>query len=207
MPSPVVAYSRKITWPDCSPPSAAPRRTISSSTYLSPTGVRTMRMPSASNAFSRPRLDMTVATTMFPGRRPAALSARPAASSTASPFTTLPADETKMARSASPSKATPKAAPCATTACLQGLQVERAAVEIDVAAVGRAADGNHLGAQPAEQLRRQAVRSAIAAIDGDLHAVQAQRGNAEQEIEILAAPVPLPRKAPAAQAPRPRPAG
>src|ERR1035441_5216439 len=51
-PSPVVAKWLKITWPDCSPPSAAPARTISSSTYLSPTGVRSSRMPSRSSARS-----------------------------------------------------------------------------------------------------------------------------------------------------------
>ena len=41
----MVEYSVKMTWPDCSPPSAAPRRSISSRTYLSPTGVRAISIP------------------------------------------------------------------------------------------------------------------------------------------------------------------
>ena len=39
VPSPVVAWSAKITWPDCSPPSARLRCSSTSSTLRSPTGV------------------------------------------------------------------------------------------------------------------------------------------------------------------------
>ncbi len=44
-PSPVGRCSARITWPDCSPPSTKPPRSISSITYLSPTGVRIILMP------------------------------------------------------------------------------------------------------------------------------------------------------------------
>ena len=132
---------------------------------------------------------MTVATTMFPGRRPAAFRARPAASSTASPFTTLPAAETKMARSASPSKATPKSAPWATTAACKLSRWSAPQLRLILRPSGRAANGNHFRAQPAEQFRREPERCAIAAIDGNLHAVQSERRNAQQEIEVLPAQV------------------
>ena len=44
-PSPVVDRSRKMMWPDCSPPSTASSRSIASKTWRSPTGVRTIRPP------------------------------------------------------------------------------------------------------------------------------------------------------------------
>ena len=105
-----------------------------------------------------------------------------------------------MARSASPSKAAPKCRAVRHHGLLQAFQVQRAAVQIDVAAVGRAADGDHVGAQRAEQFRRQAVGRAVAAIERDLHAVQPQRRGRQQEIEILPGQRPLPPKASAARA-------
>ena len=112
IPSPVVAYSRKMTCPDCSPPSAA---------FLSlafprghtcrQTGVRTSAIPCAASAFSSPRFDITVATTIgtpFPSQFANKRSiAPPQMRRTASPSTTLPLCETNIARSASPSNATP----------------------------------------------------------------------------------------------------
>ena len=53
-------------WPDCSPPSDRPRLIISSITYLSPTGQRTISMPLSRSAISRPMLLITVATTPLP---------------------------------------------------------------------------------------------------------------------------------------------
>ena len=44
-PSPVVARSEKITWPDCSPPSEKPPASRASSTERSPTSVSTTLMP------------------------------------------------------------------------------------------------------------------------------------------------------------------
>ena len=71
MPSPVVAYSRKITWPDCSPPRDRAQPLHLLEHVLVAHGVRTMRMPSRSSAFSRPRFAITVETTMSPLRWPA----------------------------------------------------------------------------------------------------------------------------------------
>ena len=45
IPSPVVARSRKMMCPDCSPPRTASSRSIASNTWRSPTGVRTIRAP------------------------------------------------------------------------------------------------------------------------------------------------------------------
>ena len=50
------------------------------------------------------------------------------------------------------------------------LDVQRAAVQIDVAAVGLVADGVHVGSQMAEQRGRQLKGRAVAAIDHDAHA-------------------------------------
>ena len=120
MPSPVIRCSAKITCPDCSPPSARPRRCISSITYLSPTGQRTMAMPRSRSAISRPMLLITVATIASPGRRPSRFSWSAAISSTASPSTTRPRWSTNSARSPSPSNATPIRAPVSTTRCCSG---------------------------------------------------------------------------------------
>ena len=62
VPSPVVATSAKMTWPDCSPPSDSPRRSSSSETCRSPTGTSTSSTPSFASARRRPRFDITVAT-------------------------------------------------------------------------------------------------------------------------------------------------
>lgn len=64
VPSPVVAWSRTMTCPDCSPPSAKPSAFIDSRTYRSPTAVWTSRIPSRSMASLKPRFDITVPTTV-----------------------------------------------------------------------------------------------------------------------------------------------
>ena len=66
MPSPVYRWSEKMMWPDCSPPIDRSRLSISSMTYLSPTGQRISSMSLALSASSRPMLLMTVATTALP---------------------------------------------------------------------------------------------------------------------------------------------
>ncbi len=114
-PSPVVALAGKRMWPDCSPPSEAPELRISSRTYLSPTGARSMRIPERAKAASRPMLDMVVATTRLPASSPRAWRSRAQASMTASPLTTLPCSSAKRARSASPSKVKPMDAPLTLT--------------------------------------------------------------------------------------------
>ena len=56
VPSPVPAWSMLITWPDCSPPSTRSRRSSSSRTLRSPTGVPTSSMPYTSSARSQPEV-------------------------------------------------------------------------------------------------------------------------------------------------------
>ncbi len=123
-------------WPDCSPPRDSPRASISSITYLSPTGQRTIPMPVSASAIWRPMLLITVATMAFPFNRPSRCSCRAHMSSTASPLTMSPAWSTKIARSPSPSKATPIAHFFSTTTLGQPLRVRGAAPQVDVAAVG-----------------------------------------------------------------------
>jgi len=78
----VVAYFRKITWPLCSPPRTAPRRSISSATYRSPTRVRTSVIACSRIARSKPMFDMTVATTVSPVSSPASCNPTADAAST-----------------------------------------------------------------------------------------------------------------------------
>ena len=110
-PSPVVALAGNRICPDCSPPSDAPAFSISSSTYLSPTGARNMAIPVRLNAASNPMFDIVVATTRSPASNPRACRSRAHTSITASPFTTLPCSSEKSARSASPSNVIPIDAP------------------------------------------------------------------------------------------------
>ena len=100
--------------PLCSPPSAAPVSIIFSSTYLSPTGARSMAIPDRFSAASNPMFDIVVATTVAPASSPRACRSR-ASSSTASPFTTRPCSSANRHRSASPSNVTPIDAFCCTT--------------------------------------------------------------------------------------------
>src|SRR5438105_3749062 len=111
-PSPVVASpSRKMMCPDCSPPSTAPLFCISLSTYLSPTGARSRRIPSRRSTASSPMFDMVVPTTTSPANRLRAFICRATSSVTPSPFTTRPRESANRQRSASPSKVMPSAAP------------------------------------------------------------------------------------------------
>jgi hypothetical protein len=84
-PSPVDKKSRKITCPDGSPPNTAPVLRMPCHTCLSPTAVTSERNPNASNARKRPKLLMTVTTTVFVFKRPWAFRCRAAANKTASP--------------------------------------------------------------------------------------------------------------------------
>ena len=72
-------------------------------------------------------------------------------SSTASPSTTRPRSSTKIARSPSPSNATPNAETPFDDERRQALRMRRAALEVDVAAVRLVADGRDVEAELAEQ--------------------------------------------------------
>ena len=50
---------------------------------------------------------------------------------------------------------------------------------------GSRADGDHVRAEAAEQLRRQPVRRAVAAIEHDANAVEAAVDDGQQVVEVL----------------------
>ncbi len=86
-------------------------------------------------------------TTVFPGRRPAALRARPAASRTASPLTTLPRGGNEDGAVGIAVEGRAESGAVRHDGLLQAFQVERAAMQIDVASIGLAADGDDVGAE------------------------------------------------------------
>ena len=88
---------------------------MASRTERSPTGVVSTRIPSAAMARWKPKLAMTVATTVSWWRRPRARRSRAAMARMWSPSTRPPRSSTATRRSASPSKASPAAAPRSTT--------------------------------------------------------------------------------------------
>ena len=71
----------------------------------------------------------------------------------------------KKARSASPSKATPSARRDSTTRFGSDSEMERTAAGVDIAAVGRDADGDHFA--PRERKARGRAGGAIGAIEDD----------------------------------------
>ncbi len=108
----MVAWSSRMTWPDCSPPSAKPCSFIASSTYRSPTEVSTRSMPSRAIASLKPRLDITVATAVLRRSVPASFMATARIAMIWSPSTSSPAASAARQRSASPSRAMPRSAEC-----------------------------------------------------------------------------------------------
>ena len=91
----------------------------------------------------------------------------------ASPSTTLPSASTARQRSASPSWASPRSAPWATTACLQRLHVRRPAAVVDVQSVGFGVDRDHVGAGGPVGPRGGGRRGAVRAVDDDGQPVEA----------------------------------
>ena len=55
---------------------------------------------------------------------------------------------------------------------LQPLWMRRANVTVDVRAIGRDTERNHVGTQPPKQLRSDAVGSTVRAVDGNTHALE-----------------------------------
>ena len=176
-PSPVVeSPSRKMMWPDCSPPSVAPVLSISSSTYLSPTLARSMRMPDFFSAISRPIFDMVVETTVSAFNFPCACRSRAAARSTPSPLTTRPSASQNRARSASPSKVTPRSN-CAgdPPPIFPESRGASAAAFVDVLAIRRNMNERRLNAEAAKQLRSLGGSRSIGAIHQHTQLAQVRR--------------------------------
>ena len=107
-PSPVVARSRKMTWPDCSPPSTRSCSSIAASTLRSPTGVSTMPMPRARERAPQPEVRHHGHRDRVVAQRARARAGRARASAMIwSPSTSAPRSSTASTRSASPSSARP----------------------------------------------------------------------------------------------------
>ena len=163
-----VDVAKQDMWPDCSPPSVAPVFSICSSTYLSPTGARSMPMPLRFSAASSPMFDMVVATTVSPCRRPCVFMSRAQpADSTASPFTTRPAASENSARSASPSKVMPRSyLPLeAATACATCSGCSAPQPALMLRPFGSMWRKSALMPQSAKHQRRDGAGSAVGAID------------------------------------------
>ena len=162
-----------MTWPLCSPPSGASRRSISSSTYLSPTAVRTRPMPWLFKARSSPRLDITVATTSV--KRAAGVQRKRGQQHHGVAIHDLAGmrDEQRAIGVAVEGHAQIRAGFEHLRA--QGFQMLRAAMQIDVASVRGAADGFDLRAQPRKQLRTEIGRRAVRGVDDDADAGEAAR--------------------------------
>ena len=133
--------SEKMMWPDCSPPSERSCRDHLLHHVL--VAHRAAQQPDPDVA--QRDLEADIAHDGGDDRavpQPAARDCRCRAASSmiASPSTIRPVSSTKIARSPSPSKATPSRHPRSTTCAREPLRVRRAAVQVDVAPVRRSAD-------------------------------------------------------------------
>ena len=151
--------------------------------------VSTTSMPASAIAWRKPRLAMTVATTVSPASRPVSRSASASMARIWSPSTTSPRASTARQRSASPSCAMPASAPCAATAAGQRVQVGGPAAVVDVQPVRLGADRDHLGAGPAQQPRAPAGRGPVRAVDdhpqpGQRRPAVPGRHGREQVVEV-----------------------
>ena len=174
-PSPVVEWSVRMMWPDCSPPTLQPRRASPRARSGRRPRCAVSSSPASASFRSSPRLDITVATTAPPVQLAAPMQRRArSAPSAGRRRPGRPVSSTTISRSASPSSARPMSAPLATTASLQRLGMGRSAAVVDVGAVGRDAERDHFGAQFPQRLGRDVVGGAIGAIDRDLEAVEPQ---------------------------------
>ena len=136
--------------------------------------VRIRPSPASSSLRSRPRLDMTVATTAPPRSSPRRCRSSAISAISWSPSMIRPFSSTTIRRSASPSSAMPMSAPLATTvSCSSCGWVEPQSV-VDVEAVGLDAERDDVGAQLPQGLGRDMVGGAVGAIDDDLEAVEPQ---------------------------------
>ena len=155
-PSPVGRCSVRMTCPDCSPPRRSRPRSISSITYLSPTRRANQADAARLEApVSRPMLLITVATTVSPASRPCADTPAPASAARRRRRRRARGRSTKIARSPSPSNATPSrqllgddGAPRAPAGCVDPQS------RLILRPSGRSPIVDQLESQPAEQRAR-----------------------------------------------------
>ena len=189
MPSPDGTKPVSMMCPDCSPPSAQPRRSSSASTLRSPTSVVATSIPA-----SRHRPVEAVVGHHGHGhavaRQPAAARAGGArrAPSARRRRRPSPLRSTASTRSPSPSKANPTSWPPSMRSASASTCVEPQSV-VDVAAVGLHRHRVDVGAQPAEDLGRHAVGGAVRAVEQDAHAAEVEVREAQLELaQVVAAP-------------------
>ena len=168
------------TCPDCSPPSANPPARSSSSTYRSPTWVVRNVMPCSRIARCRPRLLMTVATSVSSTSSPASCIATASTAMIWSPSTSRPSASTARQRSASPSWAMPRSAPCARTAARSGVEVGRADAVVDVEPVRVGVQRDDLRAGARVAVGGDGRRGAVGAVDDHPQPGQRLRGARQQ---------------------------
>ena len=132
-------------------------------------------MPACFMAIRRPRLLITVATSVSSVSVPASRMASARIAMIWSPSTTSPAAVTARQRSASPSWARPRSAPCGQHRLADRLQVGGAAVVVDVEAVRVGVDRDDLGAGLLVRGRADLAGRAVGAVDDDLDALEPVR--------------------------------
>ena len=170
----MVAKSDRIMWPDCSPPRLMPSRACARRHSGRRPGCGAASARALPRKRSSPRLDITVATMPPPRSRPLAAQDRAISARIWSPSISSPFSSAISSRSASPSSAMPRCAPCSTTWAQRYSGTVEPQPRLMLKPSGDDADRDHLGAQLPQHRRRHAVGGAVGAIDHDLQAVQPQ---------------------------------
>ena len=127
---------------------------------------------------------MTVATRMSSLSLPASLRATARMAMIWSPSTTLPSWSTARQRSASPSWAMPRSAPCSSTARLSGPRWVDPTPSLMLRPSGSAPMTVTSAPASLKTCGREAARRAVGAVEHDLQAVQAVRERAEQVDDV-----------------------
>ena len=178
----------KITWPDCSPPRLYELSRISRATAGSPTSVRISRTPASRSASSSPKLLITVPTTALPFKP--AFGGELAAEQrhhivAVEDFAALVDQHHAIAVAV---ERDTDVAVLAQNGFANRVEMHRAAVQIDVGAVGIDADRHDLGAQLLERVGTDLVGGAVGAIDRDLQPVEYDRARQARLQEYEVAP-------------------
>ena len=159
---------------------AKPPARSASSTYRSPTWVVRNEMPCSRIARCRPRLLMTVATSVSSTSSPASCMARARIAMIWSPSTSRPSASTARQRSASPSCAMPRSAPCSPHRRAQRLEVGRADAVVDVEPVRVRVQRDDLRAGARVAVGGGRRRRAVGAVDDHPQPGQRVRGARQQ---------------------------
>ncbi len=168
MPSPVVAYSEKMTWPDCSPPSADPRRSISSRTYLSPTGVRSILICLGGQRFLEPDIRHDGGNDQIARQLACTLQGRTCEKQNGVAIDNFPLPRDEQRPIGITVERNSEVGAGFDNTSLQILKVQRAAVQVDVAPVRRSAQPIHFHPELVKEVRRHLGCRSIRAIDHEM---------------------------------------